>query len=125
MELSNSTRLVTLMNNFSVAYTDYGSNESKFNECMTLIRDSKKLIEELKIELVDMNKNTQMATTAQMERVNVLINLIQIPNLTFDNLKQIIDELQTIHNSIPTTVTVIDNVENELIFDDIDDISDI
>lgn len=121
MNLSNSTRLVNTMNQFSLAYADYDiKKESKFNECMTLIRDSKKLIEELKIELIDMNKNTQMATKTQMERVNVLINLMQIPNLTFDNLKQIIDELKTIHNSIPTTVTVVDNVENELIFDDID-----
>jgi len=116
-------RLVDLIDQTTLIYTDYDNNNTpskkiiSYNKCMVLITEAKKLIEEIKIEVNDVDKNIQ-PTTKQMNRLNTLIELLQISNLNVNELMQIIEELLVMKNNIPTTVTIIDNVEKEVLYDE-------
>ena len=117
------TRLVDLIDQITLIYTDYDNNNTSskkiisYNKCMVLITEAKKLIEEIKIEVSDVDKNIQ-PTTKQLNRLNILIELLQISNLNVNELMQIIKELLVMKNNIPTTTTIIDNVEKEVLYDE-------
>lgn len=120
MDLSSEAKLIDIRNQITLIYTDYDKNDTlskrivSYNKCMILIAEAKKLIEELQIKIVNINSNVKYATREQMKRANNLTMLLQIPGLTFDNLIQIVEEQRTISNSIPTTATVVENIEDGL-----------
>lgn len=118
MDLSSEAKLIDIRNQITLIYTDYDKNDTlskrivSYNKCMILIAEAKKLIEELQIKIVNINSNVKYATREQMKRANNLTMLLQIPGLTFDNLIQIVEEQRAISNSIPTTATVVENIED-------------
>lgn len=125
MALSNEKALGELIDQISLTYIDYGTKntQGKINsrdECIILVNKAKTKIEDLKIEIINLDKDTKNATKKQIDQVNDLIMYSQLPNLSFDNLRQIITELKAVYNAIPETVNVIHNVEDEIIFDEID-----
>lgn len=88
-----------------------------FNRLDILIKRQKQLIEDLKIEVINMDKNPSKATREQLSNAKMYIELAQMPNFSFDQLKQIITALREINNAIPTTAEVFDNIENEIAYD--------
>ncbi len=124
METSNEQKLVELLDNITINYKNQDENNTlvkktqKYNECVVMIKEAKRLIEELKIEIINMDNGTQTATPAQISETNTLIELVQISGSNFDDLKQIIESLRHIHNTIPTETTIIDNIENDICYED-------
>jgi len=125
---SNEDRLTSTLTDISLIYADYKQNNSpakkidSYNKCNLLIQESKRLIEELKIEIINMDKNSNKATREQLNQAKLYIELAQLPGLHFDQLKQIIVSLREMHNAIPTEPNVVDDIENE-IFCDVDDLN--
>ena len=126
METSNAIRLNDLLNQITLIYTDYDNNNTalkkikSYNKCKLLLDEANRILEELKIERININKNTRFATREQMNKANMYIDLLQIPNSNYDTVKQITEELDAIYKSIPETAKIIDNIENDVSYDDID-----
>ena len=125
---SNEDRLTSTLTDISLIYADYKQHNSpakkidSYNKCNLLIQESKRLIEELKIEIINMDKNSNKATREQLNQAKLYIELAQLPGLRFDQLKQIVVSLREMHNAIPTEPNVVDDIENE-IFCDVDDLN--
>jgi hypothetical protein len=109
-------KLSDVLNEIALTYSDYKRSSSPsgkidiYNKCNNLISVAKRLIEELKIDIINMDSNTDKATRRQLDQANLYIELAQLPAFDFNQQKQIIVELKEIYKGIPTGTTVIDNV---------------
>ena len=128
MEQSIEKRLSDLITQIELIYTDYNNNDTNskkiqsYRKCDVLLKQAKNLIEELKIEIINLDQTfvlSQMDPT-QTNRIETLIDLLQMPSTNFDSIVKIYRELKMIYSGIPTTVTIIDNVENEVVYDDLE-----
>lgn len=128
---TNEQKLNALINNITINYAnmnDISTSKTKiqkYTECCQMITMAKKLIEELKIEIINMDSNKEKVTREQMSEAKKLNELLQLPGLNFDMLKQIIESLKSMQNSIPTEVTITSNLENEIHVEDFDEIDEL
>ena len=128
---TNEQKLNALINNITINYAnmnDISTSKTKiqkYTECCQMITLAKKLIEELKIEIINMDNNKEKITREKMSEAKKLNELLQLPGLNFDMLKQIIESLKSMQNSIPTEVTITSNLENEIHVEDFDEIDEL
>ena len=132
MEITNEQRLNSKLDEIALIYANYNKNAKpveqieNYTKCGILITEAKRLIEELKIEIINMEKISKKASVEEMKQARNLIELCQLPGLNFSQLKQIIESLRELHNGIPTTAIINEGVEEEIIYDEVDvDIDDI
>jgi len=126
MNQSTESRLNDVLDEIAIIYSSYDENNTplkkinSYNKCSLLITEAKRLIEELKIEIINMDNNPKKASQSQMQQAQTLIDLLQLPGLKFDHLKQIIVSLREIDNEIPSKATIIDNIEKEILYDEVE-----
>lgn len=128
MEQSIEKRLSDLITQIELIYTDYNNNDTNskkiqsYRKCDVLLKQAKNLIEELKIEIINLDQTFALneIDPSQTNRIETLIDLLQMPNTNFDSVVKIYRELKMIYAGIPTTITIVDNVENEVVYDDLE-----
>lgn len=123
LEVKLEDKLNLLIYNLSQAHIEYKAEsrpEKKielYHKCDKMITQIKSLISELQIEIINMENYSLNASRETQEMANKYIELSQMPGLGFDQTKQIITALRSIMNSIPTGVTVTENLENDISFE--------
>jgi hypothetical protein len=128
MAMSIERQLSDLITQIEVIFTDYNNNNTlskkitSYKKCDILLKEARKLIEELKIEIINLDKITTLPTRDQSEKAKVLVDLLQIPSTNFDAVISIVKDLKAIHNGIPTSAEIIENVESEVVYDDLENI---
>jgi len=76
------------------------------------------LLEELKIELDEMEADTNVGNFRDQKRINHLVSVSQISGLDYNQLKDLTKELRSIQRSIPTAARVTTGLEKEMYYDE-------
>ena len=135
-EMPTEQKLHLLLASIMINYNNINknnTNKAKYAECYKMIIEAKKLIEELKIEIINLDSIEEKATPEKMLEINRLTDLLQVSSLSFDMIRQIIVSLKKIQNALPDDVVVVNNLEKEIHIekseldkhDDFDEIEDL
>lgn len=106
-------------------------NTKKYYEGLTLIKKSEHLIDILKNQILDLEKDLGNIFNKGLEQndniddilrinnqINKMIKLIKLPNITFDEVLNVITEFKNIQKNIPSKATIREDIHNEIIYDD-------
>ena len=126
METSNNNKKLTdLMNEISVMYVEsigtltMQKKMENYNKASIMIEEAEKLIDTLQKEITDLPQNK--ITKIKMSRIiNELVKFLEAPQLKFSEVLSIVQELRTICNSLPTSVHVSNNLEQEIVYEEND-----
>lgn len=81
--------------------------------------NAKKLIDEANIyldSLEDKIKNINISSIQNItQSIDDYIKMIDIPNPKFNEIIYVITHLQALYNKLPSSVQIIDNIENDMI----------
>lgn len=118
-----SKQLISIHNQIDTLFIESRKNpnfEKKYEyylQCQDLHRESTKLIDELQILVNGLGTAPNRPTA---EKINQYIELLEVDNLNFSEVLHIIGELNAYNNAIPHIVTVQDNMDQEIIYEEQD-----
>lgn len=82
-----------------------------------LINEANNLIKKLES---DINNVSIENTNANVSHIDTYLNLLSINNLNFDELINILAYLQSISNQYPDAVKIINDIDKEVLYEEID-----
>jgi hypothetical protein len=94
-----------------------------YNKATMMITEARKLLADLKNEIAATDV-TKSVTKNDIANMNKWTDMMSYPNLNFDELLEMVNNIKMISNGLPTTAKIIDNVEHEVIHDMIADVED-
>lgn len=80
-----------------------------------LVNEAKQLIMKMQNEISNMNSNTM--NNSQTDLNDCMINILENPHVNFNEVLDIVKQLQSIKQSIPTSAEIVNNLENDTKFE--------
>lgn len=124
--METSKRLNDIMSEIKLIYLECQEKNKvslqkkyeNYNKSVLLINEAKQLIDSLQKEITSLD--TSKADKSQVCNANKLIDLLSVPNLNFAELLDITKELKNICAGLPNMAQVINNVAEEIMYEETD-----
>lgn len=116
---SSNSKLCNIINEIDAIYVDsvnkntYYDKLDNYTRINNLTNEAKQLIENLKNEISNFNFNVLAEDNLPLDKINGYIDLLNVPNLKFNEIIDIVNELRKINLHIPTVGVVIEHIEQE------------
>ncbi len=88
---------------------------NSYNQAMHVIDELKKIIEEIKLDIVGLDENTDRASRQQLEKMDQLIFETEVPACRIDNVIRLLKTWKEIMNAIPNNATIHEDIGNPIL----------
>lgn len=120
--MENFNRFNTIRMELNLFYSEIVDKKLTLEKKLELCNKSKELINEANQIIVKMqneisNLNISTSHEAQPNLCDDIINILENPHVNFNEILDIVKQLQSIKQSIPTSAEIINNFENDTNFE--------